>query len=75
MRVPGRLLPAVQWPLGAVEVRGRGIRLKVGGSGEGGLGFGIDHGSVRGEVSGLGENNTVGKKYERDSFVVNTLAY
>ena len=39
--------------------RGCRVRLKVGG---GGLGFGMDHGIVMGGVSGLGENNTTGKK-------------
>ena len=31
----------------------------------GGLGFGMDHGYVRGGVRGLEENNTVGKKWGR----------
>ena len=40
--------------------RGRRVRLKVGGGA--GVGFEMDHGSVRGGERGLGEKNTVGKR-------------
>ena len=51
---------------GAVET-GAVEYLEIGGGGEGGgrweVGFGMDHGSMRGGGRSLGENNSKGKKW------------